>query len=585
MSRQPTVETPRSGVEYETPDLFRTSRYPIHQPESSAYADLVRESRRRLANERCCQLAGFIRPAMVRLMQSEANNLVSSATFTQAELNPYFSIPADDIPADHPLRRFSLRRHGMVRADRFHRNGVIWTLFQNQDLCDFVAQTLGYESLYTYRDPYSSVNINVQPAGCEFAWHFDNNDFTVSLGLKQCRKGGQFEYVADLRSETDENYRGVQAVLDGERGKVRTLVLEPGDLQLFIGGNSLHRVTAPLGEERQSLLLSYVTDPANLTSPQKAKRIWSEAHPLHYAYAQSGESSSMKSIGFIGLGTMGFPMAGNLKKAGFDVVGFDIDEGACERFQADGGKVAGSSADAVTGAEVIVTMLLEGEHVRAVYDEQFLSAAPANCLLIDCSTIDVATAREVSSAAAERGLEMLDAPVSGGDTGAAAGTLAFMVGGTESAFERALPVLEGMGKRILLFGPSGSGQSAKACHNMICGITSLAVCEGFGLAERLGLDPKQFYDLCSGAAAQSWMIENRCPVPGVAPHTPASNDYLPGFASRLMAKDLRLAQAAAKACRFDTPFGAEAARRFTAFTAAGNGDLDFSAIYRLVLGE
>lgn len=293
----------------------------------------------------------------------------------------------------------------------------------------------------------------------------------------------------------------------------------------------------------------------------------------------------MKSIAFIGLGTMGFPMAGNLRKAGFDVVGFDIEEGARDRFETEGGKIGESCADVVAGADVTVTMLPEGEHVKSVYQEHVLAAAPANCLLIDCSTIDVATAQEVASGASERGLDMLDAPVSGGDTGAAAGTLAFMVGGTKRAFERAQPVLEAMGKRILLFGPSGSGQSAKVCHNMICGITSLAVCEGFGLAERLGLDPKQFYDLCTGAAAQSWMIENRCPVPGVAPHTPASNDYLPGFASRLMAKDLRLAQAAAKACRFDTPFGAEAARRFTAFTAAGNGDLDFSAIYRLLQGE
>ena len=292
----------------------------------------------------------------------------------------------------------------------------------------------------------------------------------------------------------------------------------------------------------------------------------------------------MKSIAFIGLGTMGLPMACSLRKNGFDVVGFDTSAGACERFAAEGGVVAGSGANAVAKTDVTITMLPEGEHVSAVYNEVLAVAGP-DSLLIDCSTIDVGTARRVASAAAERGLEMLDAPVSGGDQGAAAGSLSFMVGGSEAGFARARPVLEGMGQRILHFGPSGAGQSAKACHNMICGITSLAVCEAFGLAECLGLDPRQFYELCSGAAAQSWILDNRCPVPGVAEHTPASHDYAAGFAARLMAKDLRLAQAAAKECRFDTPFGAEAARRFTTFAAAGNGDLDFSAIYRLIQGE
>ena len=309
MNRQRTVEAFPGDNEYDSSELFDTSRYPIGQPGSSAYESLVHESRQRVEIDRCCQLAGFIRPAMVRLMQTEASDISSSATYTQAELNPYFSVPSRDTPEDHPLRRFSLRRHGMVRADRVSRDGVIWALVQNQDLCDFVARTLGFQRLFTYRDPYSSVNINVQPAGCEFAWHFDNNDFTVSVGLKQCRGGGQFEYVSDLRCELDENYDGVRAVLDGDRTEVRTLILEPGDLQLFKGGNSLHRVTAPVDEERQSLLLSYVTDPANITPVQKAKRIWGEAHALHYEYAQQGEPQSMKSIAFIGLGTMGFPMA------------------------------------------------------------------------------------------------------------------------------------------------------------------------------------------------------------------------------------------------------------------------------------
>ena len=165
--------------------------------------------------------------------------------------------------------------------DRFPRDGVIWSVFQNPDLCRFVADALGYERLYTYRDPYASVNINVQPEGCEFAWHFDNNDFTVSFGLDQSPEGGAFEYVPNLRSPEDENYDGVKNVLDGERDKVRGLKLRPGDLQLFKGGYTLHRVTAPKGGGRKSLLLSYVTDPSNIASADKARRIWGEAHPMH----------------------------------------------------------------------------------------------------------------------------------------------------------------------------------------------------------------------------------------------------------------------------------------------------------------
>jgi 3-hydroxyisobutyrate dehydrogenase len=194
----------------------------------------------------------------------------------------------------------------------------------------------------------------------------------------------------------------------------------------------------------------------------------------------------------------------------------------------------------------------------------------------------VDTTRILAQEADANGLQMIDAPVSGGAEGAAAGTLSFMVGGNATAYEAALPVLNAMGSKVAHFGASGAGQAAKACHNMICGITALGVCEAFALADGLGLDAARFFSLCQGAAAQSWILENRCPVPGPAAAAPASNDYAPGFAARLMAKDLRLGQKAAEACGQSTPFGAEAARRFTEFAEAGGGDLDFSAIYRTI---
>ena len=184
-------------------------------------------------------------------MQAEADALAPEAVFHETSLNPYFSEPSESAPEDHPVNRFSPRRHGMIRADRFARGGVIWSVFQNPDLCRFVAAALGYDTLHTYRDPYASTNVNVQPEGCEFAWHFDNNEFTISFGLKQTEEGGDFEYVPNLRSRDDENYGEVQKVLDGDRSNLRSLKLRPGDLQLFRGGYTLHRVTAPKGGERQ----------------------------------------------------------------------------------------------------------------------------------------------------------------------------------------------------------------------------------------------------------------------------------------------------------------------------------------------
>ena len=282
-------------------------------------------------------------------------------------------------------------------------------------------------------------------------------------------------------------------------------------------------------------------------------------------------------VAVIGLGTMGMPMASRLAGQ-FDVTGWDMSPAARAAF-------AGAPEDitaAVADAGMVLTMLPEGKDVAEVLRGSVFPTVATGTLLIDCSTIDVATTRALAQEADDRGFKFIDAPVSGGAEGAAVGSLSFMVGGSAEAFAEAEPFLRTMGTKITHFGAAGTGQAAKACHNMICGITALGVCEAFALAEGLGLDAERFFSLCQGAAAQSWILENRCPVPGPAPAAPASNDYAPGFAARLMAKDLRLGQNAADACGQATPFGAEAARRFTEFAEAGGGDLDFSAIYRII---
>lgn len=266
---------------YNTEGLFDTDRYPIATRGSPAYEQLVASTKADLAERNCAQLVDFIRPNILTNMQREAAALEGSATFTEKWLNPYFSTPPEDVENDHPLKRVSLRRHGMVRGDRFSRAGAIWAAFQNHDLCQFVADCLNYSELFTYRDPYGCVNVNVQPAGCEFAWHFDHNDFTVSFGLKQPAEGGGFEFVPDIRTRSSENYEEVQRVLDGDRSRVRVLYLRPGDLQLFRGGYTLHRVSAPVNDVRHSLLFSYVTDPGRIASAEYAQRLWGEAHPAH----------------------------------------------------------------------------------------------------------------------------------------------------------------------------------------------------------------------------------------------------------------------------------------------------------------
>ena len=283
-------------------------------------------------------------------------------------------------------------------------------------------------------------------------------------------------------------------------------------------------------------------------------------------------------IAFIGLGTMGLPMARCLRAAGHQVRGWDVSPAALESFDATTASLVELGQD----CEACVTMLPEAAQVREVIENLLLAGVPPASLFVDCSTIDVDSTRALAALLAEAGHAFVDAPVSGGSEGAARGELSFMLGGDPDAIERARPLLETMGSKLVEFGPAGSGQAAKACHNMICGITALGVCEAFALAAALGLDLDRFFGLCSGAAAQSWILENRCPVPGPAPNAPASNNYAPGFAARLMAKDLGLAQQAAVSAGQDTEFGAAAARRFAEFVEQDDGNLDFSAIYRRI---
>ncbi len=282
--------------------------------------------------------------------------------------------------------------------------------------------------------------------------------------------------------------------------------------------------------------------------------------------------------GFIGLGTMGLPMAKCLQSAGMDVSGWDLSPDAMSGFD----PFADSLSDITAACEVFITMLPQGEHVAEVHAQLLDAGVASGSLFIDCSTIDVATTRNLASGLADLGHGFVDAPVSGGAEGAAVGALSFMLGGCAVDIARARPWLEVMGNKLNEFGEAGAGQAAKACHNMICGITALGVCEAFALADALDLDPDKFFQLCRGAAAQSWILENRCPVPGPAPDAPASNDYAPGFAARLMAKDLGLAQQAADASGQATEFGALAAQRFHEFVETADGDLDFSSIYRSI---
>ena len=285
-------------------------------------------------------------------------------------------------------------------------------------------------------------------------------------------------------------------------------------------------------------------------------------------------------IAFIGLGNMGGGMAANLVKAGHEVHAFDLSADALSRARENGCIAHTVVQDAVAGAEAVVSMLPNGAIVDRVLAGDVIGHAPASALLLDCSTIDVATARKVAEAADLAGYAMVDAPVSGGIAAANGGTLTFMVGGSDAAFARAEPILAAMGKAVIHGGASGAGQAAKICNNMILGATMIATCEAFALADRLGLDLQTFYDIASKASGQSWSMTSYCPVPGVGPASPADNGYQGGFATALMLKDLKLAMEAAASVDADVPMGAKAAALYEAFEKAGQGGLDFSAIIK-----
>ena len=285
-------------------------------------------------------------------------------------------------------------------------------------------------------------------------------------------------------------------------------------------------------------------------------------------------------IAFIGLGNMGGGMAANLVKAGHEVRAFDLSDDAASRARDNGAQTYGSIREAVAGVEAVVTMLPNGAIVKQVYASDVIGHAPITALLLECSTIDVASAREVADAATKAGYEMVDAPVSGGIAAANGGTLTFMVGGSDAAFARSEPILAQMGKAVIHAGAAGSGQAAKICNNMILGATMIATCEAFQLADKLGLDGQVFFDIASKASGQSWSMTSYCPVPGVGPQTPADNGYQGGFATALMLKDLKLAMAAAADAGAKVPMGARAEELYAEFADAGNGGLDFSAIIK-----
>jgi len=278
-------------------------------------------------------------------------------------------------------------------------------------------------------------------------------------------------------------------------------------------------------------------------------------------------------IGFIGLGNMGGPMAANLAKAGHEVTGFDTASVSVE-----GVRLAATAAEAAAGRDVVITMLPNGQILRAVAGD-IVPAMDAETVFLDCSTVDVASARDVAEQAEKAGLLPLDAPVSGGVGGAQGGTLTFMVGGSEAAFTKAKPLFDIMGQKAVHCGPSGNGQAAKICNNMILGVTMIATCEAFALADKLGLDRQAMFDVVSTSSGYSWTMNAYCPAPGVGPQSPADNDYQPGFAADLMLKDLRLSQQAAEAADADTPMGAAAAALYAQFVEDEDGaGRDFSAM-------
>ncbi len=286
----------------------------------------------------------------------------------------------------------------------------------------------------------------------------------------------------------------------------------------------------------------------------------------------------MAIIAFIGLGNMGGGMAANLAKAGHTVRAFDLSEDALAKADEAGCTRAASAAEAIKGVDAVVTMLPAGKHVASVYTNDVFGNAAAGTLLIDCSTIDVATARSNAAAAADQGLVAVDAPVSGGIAAANAGTLTFMVGGSDEGFVRAKVILSDMGKAVIHAGDNGAGQAAKICNNMILGATMVATCEALAMAQKLGLDPQSFYDIAAVSSGQSWSLTSYCPLPGVGPQSPADNKYQGGFAAALMLKDLRLAMEAAELVGANVPMGTRARELYEDYVANDEGHHDFSGI-------
>jgi 3-hydroxyisobutyrate dehydrogenase len=294
----------------------------------------------------------------------------------------------------------------------------------------------------------------------------------------------------------------------------------------------------------------------------------------------------MARIAFIGLGNMGLPMAVNLIKAGHSVEGVDLNPASIDKLKSAGGTAVEFAKVAASRADAVITMLPAGKQVREVYlgPNGIIESANAGTLLIDCSTIDVETARDVAKAAEAKELLMLDAPVSGGVGGATAGTLTFMVGGSTQAFTRAESILRKMGQTIVHAGGAGNGQAAKICNNMILGISMIAVSEAFVLAEKLGLDHQKLFDISSKSSGQCWAMTSYCPVPGPVPESPANRDYQPGFTAAMMLKDLRLAQDAAKTTNATIELGGDAERIYSAYADSGEARRDFSGIIRFIRG-
>ncbi len=292
-------------------------------------------------------------------------------------------------------------------------------------------------------------------------------------------------------------------------------------------------------------------------------------------------------IGFVGLGHMGSHMAQNLVKAGFQVTVFDVVPTAIDALVAKGAKGAKTLADVAKEADVIITMLQTGQQVSDVclQENGLFNNAKKDVLYIDSSSIDIVTCRDLHSKAEKMNIAMVDAPVSGGTVGAEAATLTFMVGGSEENFKRAQPILEKLGKKIVHAGSAGNGQAAKICNNLILGISMIAVSEGFSLGQKLGLDPKKFFEISSNASGQCWSMTSYCPVPGIIEKAPSNNDYKPGFMAKMMLKDLRLGQHAAESVNADIPLGAVTTELYSLFVNQGNAETDFSGIINLIAGN